>query len=263
MFVVLSKVALSTPVNKTYADGKVVITGDHNEVVVSTAHETKIAALSAQVQTMSQRLTALEKHVEPGYALLFPRKGTSDYVMTRGMPSLKAVTVCLWMKTTDTGNEGTPLSYVVSGGVNELLLIDYRNFWFSVGGTGSGRKSVSVNDGKWHHICLTWENTAGSWKLCKDGKVAASGKGLKTGHVIRGNGVLVLGQEQDSEGGSFDATQSFIGEMTGVNIWDHIIRDQEIMRMSKSCLKGEGNVFKWRDFKTHVRGSVKIIKPSC
>ena len=74
--------------------------------------------------------------VEPGYALLFPRKGTSDYVMTRGMPSLKAVTVCLWMKTTDTGNEGTPLSYVVSGGVNELLLIDYRNFWFSVGGTG-------------------------------------------------------------------------------------------------------------------------------
>jgi len=68
--------------------------------------------------------------------LLFPRKGTSDYVMTRGMPSLKAVTVCLWMKTTDTGNEGTPLSYVVSGGVNELLLIDYRNFRFAVGDTG-------------------------------------------------------------------------------------------------------------------------------
>jgi len=73
----------------------------------------------------------------------------------------------------------------------------------------------------------------------------------------------VLGQEQDSVGGSFDANQSFIGEMTGVNIWDHVIRDQEIMRMSKSCLAGEGNVFKWRDFKTHVRGSVKIIKPSC
>ena len=29
----------------------------------------------------------------------------------------------------------------------------------------SGRRSVSVNDGKWHHICLTWENTAGSWKM--------------------------------------------------------------------------------------------------
>ena len=62
------------------------------------------------------------------YALLFPRKGTSDYVMTRRMPSLKAVTVCLWMKTADTGNEGTLLSYAVSGANNELLLLDYRNF---------------------------------------------------------------------------------------------------------------------------------------
>ena len=43
--------------------------------------------------------------------------------------------------------------------------------------------SVSANDGKWHHICVTWENTAGSWKLYKDGKVEASGKGLETGDL--------------------------------------------------------------------------------
>ena len=48
--------------------------------------------------------------------------------MARGMPNLKAVTVCLWMKTADTGNEGTPLSYAVSGSDNELTLLDYRNF---------------------------------------------------------------------------------------------------------------------------------------
>ena len=83
------------------------------------------------------------------------------------------------------------------------------------------------------------------------------------GHVIRGGGLLVLGQEQDSHGGSFDANQSFMGEMTGVNIWDHVMKDQEIMRMSKSCLTGVGNVFQWRDFKTHVKGSVKIINLSC
>ena len=75
--------------------------------------------------------------------------------------------------------------------------------------------------------------------------------------------MLVLGQEQESVGGSFDANQSFMGEMTRVNIWDHVIKDQEIIRMSKSCLTGEGNVFQWRDFKTDVRGSVQIIDPSC
>ena len=81
--------------------------------------------------------------------------------------------------------------------------------------------------------------------------------------MIRAGGSLVLGQEQDSQGGSFDATQSFIGEMTGVNIWDHVIRNQEIARMSKSCLTGVGNVYQWSDFKAHLKGSVQIIKPSC
>ena len=81
--------------------------------------------------------------------------------------------------------------------------------------------------------------------------------------MIRGGGTLVLGQEQDSFGGSFDANQSFLGEMSDVNIWDHVIKDQEIMRMSKSCLTGKGNVFQWRDFKAHVKGSVQITDPSC
>ena len=64
-----------------------------------------------------------------GYTLQFPKKRTSDYVIiTSGMPNLTAVTVCLWIKTTDTRNTGTPLSYVVSGAREELLLYDYRNF---------------------------------------------------------------------------------------------------------------------------------------
>lgn len=199
-----------------------------------------------------------------GYALRFPRKGTSEYVIiTRGMPSLKAVTVCLWMKTADTKNAGTLLSYAVSGSDDELTVWDSRKFSLWIGNSHSGHTSVSANDGKWHHICVTWENTTGSWKLFKDGKVAASRKSLKKGHVIRGGGTLVLGQDQDSVGGSFDASQSFIGEMTGVNIWDHTVKDQEITRMSKSCLTGVGNVYQWRDFEAHIKGSVEITKPSC
>nr|XP_058946199.1 neuronal pentraxin-1-like [Pocillopora verrucosa] len=221
-----------------------------------------IEELSLQFKNTSETIKALAMPVA-GYALQFPQRGTSDYVIvTRGMPNLSAVTVCLWMKTADTRNEGTLLSYAVSGETNELLLTDYRLFRIYIN-HGSGHTSVSANDGKWHHICLTWENTTGSWKLFRDGSVAASGKSLQTGHMIRANGSLVLGQEQDSKGGKFEAHQSFIGEMTGVNIWDHVIKDQEIARMSKSCLTGVGNVFQWREFKAHIKGSVKIIKPSC
>jgi len=69
------------------------------------------------------------------YALLFTRKGTSDYVITRGMPNLKGVTFCLWMKSADKGNSGTPLSYAVSAAHNELLLFDYRNLRIVIGGS--------------------------------------------------------------------------------------------------------------------------------
>ncbi|XP_022796673.1 uncharacterized protein LOC111335087 [Stylophora pistillata] len=201
--------------------------------------------------------------VDPGntYALYFPRKGTSDYVISTKMPSLDAVTVCLWMKTT-AGNEGCPLSYAISSQYNELILHDYRSFHIWVGGSNS-HTSVSANDGDWHHICITWENIAGSWQLFKDGRIAASGRGLAKGHWIRGAGLLLLGQEQDSLGGSFDAQQSFIGELTGVNVWGHVLRGDEITRMSRVCLTGDGDIIQWRNFKANVRGSVHSIDPSC
>ncbi len=77
IFVAVPQVVSSTRVNKTADNGKVFITGDHNEVVVSTARETKIELaefksklqslskktekLSVQAQVMAQRLTTLEK----------------------------------------------------------------------------------------------------------------------------------------------------------------------------------------------------------
>jgi len=42
------------------------------------------------------------------------------------MPNLKAVTFCLWMKTADKGNVGTPLSYAVPGSDNEIILEDSK-----------------------------------------------------------------------------------------------------------------------------------------
>lgn len=73
--------------------------------------------------------------VAPGYALLFPQSGITDYVIMRDMPSLTALTACLWMKTNDTGNQGTPLSYELPGSYNELNIYDYNDFVFSVGNT--------------------------------------------------------------------------------------------------------------------------------
>ena len=81
--------------------------------------------------------------------------------------------------------------------------------------------------------------------------------------MIRGAGSLVLGQEQDAVGGGFSASQSFVGEITGVNIWNRAIHHLEIASMSKSCRAGEGNVYKWSDFKPHIIGGVHLVSLSC
>ncbi len=61
----------------------------------------------------------------------------------------------------------------------------------------------------------------------------------------------MLGQEQDSVGGGFDADQSFKGMLSNVNLWDKVLTHREIEEMSTSCLLDEwnsGNVYKWRNF---------------
>ena len=86
---------------------------------------------------------------------------------------------------------------------------------------------------------------------------------LITGRLIRGGGHLVLRQDQDDLGGCFEEHQSFTGEMADVNTWNHVISDQEIRRMSKSCLTGTGNLFQWSDFKYYRMGLVQIVQPFC
>ena len=75
--VAVSQVISSTRVNTTPPDGKVFISGDHNEVAVSTARESKIALaeinsklelldkkdkeFSTKLQALDKRMAALEK----------------------------------------------------------------------------------------------------------------------------------------------------------------------------------------------------------
>ena len=85
---------------------------------------------------------------------------------------------------------------------------------------------------------------------------------MKTGHVIKPNEILIIGQEQDSFGGGFDATQNYIGELTDLNMWNRVLEASEVSHLSKSCHGGRGNVKKWPDFTVGLRGDVRVISPS-
>lgn len=58
-----------------------------------------------------------------------------------------------------------------------------------------------INDGKWHHICVTWTTRDGVWEAYQDGTQTGNGENLAPYHPIKPQGVLVLGQEQVRAGG--------------------------------------------------------------
>lgn len=55
---------------------------------------------------------------------------------------------------------------------------------------------LSVSDGKWHHVCVTWSTRDGQWEAYQDGVQRGSGINLSPWHPIKPGGVFILGQEQ-------------------------------------------------------------------
>lgn len=137
-----------------------------------------------------------------------------------------ALTVCMWLKSNASPGVGTPFSYAVPGQANELVLIEWGNnpmeilindkvclththkrkmtrFWevpcskhsplyvFQV-----AKLPFLINDGKWHHICVTWTTRDGVWEAFQDGVKRGSGENLAPYHPIKPQGLLILGQEQ-------------------------------------------------------------------
>ena len=71
----------------------------------------------------------------------------------------------------------------------------------------------------------------------------------------------MLGQEQDTPGGDLDPKDSFQGYLANVNVWSYALPQHAIKQQSgsESCLIGEGDVYKWSDFRDGIRGDVRVV----
>lgn len=148
--------------------------------------------------------------------------------MKKSLPEMYALTVCMWLKSNASPGVGTPFSYAVPGQANELVLIEWGNNPMEIlindkvclnhGGMLScidfsksyfsllqhisslflqvAKLPFLINDGKWHHICVTWTTRDGVWEAFQDGVKRGSGENLAPYHPIKPQGLLILGQEQ-------------------------------------------------------------------
>nr|XP_009663529.1 PREDICTED: neuronal pentraxin receptor [Struthio camelus australis] len=113
---------------------------------------------------------------------------------------------------------------------------------------------LSLKDKAWHHICVAWTTRDGKWSAYQDGEQRGASENLASWHAIKPQGVIILGQEQDTLGGRFDATQAFVGEIAQFGVWDHMLAPAEILALANCTSHLQGNVIQWDDQAVEVFG---------
>lgn len=208
--------------------------------------------------------TNCEIKLTSDFLLNFFQPGVTDYVMIPGPKfNLTEFTICCWLQSIDTFNYGTIFSYATEIEDNQVTLTDYNGLVLYIDGK-SVVTDISLNDGKWHFLCVTWESLNGTWWIYVDGVLRDSGKNLASGAVIPGNGSVVIGQEQDRFRGRFSASESFIGNITLLDVFQTALNEEIIKNLTDNCLDYAGTLISWSIMKKYIKGSVKILEsPFC
>ncbi|XP_043103819.1 adhesion G-protein coupled receptor D2 isoform X2 [Puntigrus tetrazona] len=181
-------------------------------------------------------------------------------------PPLSAVSVCLrvqWEPRRD--DVSTVFSYAARAFVNEFQLrgkTDNRKVRLAllVQGQHHGYKAELPVDGDWHHVCVTWRSSDGFWAIYVDGEMGDSDKGKARGNGkdIHGDGIFILGQDQDTFGGNF--TEPFFGNMTDLSVWDEALESEQVTAL-RTCsqLTNHRALFRWSDWTLAVHQSVRNV----
>uniref|UniRef100_A0A3P9KFX8 Si:dkey-283b15.2 n=1 Tax=Oryzias latipes TaxID=8090 RepID=A0A3P9KFX8_ORYLA len=168
-----------------------------------------------------------------------------------------ALTLCLWMKAGVGPGLGTPFSYSAPGQANELVLIEWGNNPIELLIDDKAVSlPLSLSDGKWHHVCVTWTTRDGQWEAYQDGVQKGTGTNLSPWHPIKPGGVFILGQEQDTLGGRFDVTQSYVGEMSELHMWSRVLSADDIYSLASCSSHLQGDVIAWSETEVELHGGV-------
>ncbi|XP_072297601.1 serum amyloid P-component-like [Eucyclogobius newberryi] len=201
-----------------------------------------------------------------GKMFIFPEETNTAHVkLMPSQDSLSAVTVC-HRSFTDLTRDHALFSMATPTKQNEFL-----TFWEAKNQTMKphirnakahyGGLDYGVN--KWNSICTTWDSSSGLVQLWLNGEPLT--KKYITNSALSGKPIIILGQEQDSHGGSFDTVQSFLGMMSDVHMWDYVLSPCEILKYMKDKNYTPGNVVNWAalDFQLNGRVLIEHKEMSC
>uniref|UniRef100_A0A8C4TC31 Pentraxin family member n=1 Tax=Erpetoichthys calabaricus TaxID=27687 RepID=A0A8C4TC31_ERPCA len=174
--------------------------------------------------------------------LTFPNANHTKHAKVQlTFPALHAVTVCSRVQwDTKASHVSTIFSYASPSFINEFQLRGQKDqkgdisLALIVHGHHTAYRTLFENDGMWHHVCVTWQNSNGKWAIFVDGKEGHSGVNVHSLQNIEGNGVFIIGQDQDVLGGNF--SDAFSGNISDLNIWSEVLDKKQIEGVESCAL---------------------------
>ncbi|XP_054435983.1 pentraxin-related protein PTX3 [Pteronotus mesoamericanus] len=199
-------------------------------------------------------------------AILFPMRSKKIFgsVHPATPMKLESFSACIWVKATDVLNKTILFSYGTKRNPYEMqLYLSNQSMVFVVGGEENRLVADTVISlGRWTHLCSTWNSEKGLMSLWVNGELVATTVGMATGHIIPEGGILQIGQEKNGccVGGGFDETLAFSGRLTGFNIWDRVLSNEEIRETggAESC-HIRGNVVGWGVTEIQPHGGAQYV----
>ncbi|XP_061773598.1 adhesion G-protein coupled receptor D2 [Nerophis ophidion] len=182
-------------------------------------------------------------------ALNFPKASREGFArVNRSFPALSSISVCVRVQWDPDWNEvSTIFSYAAPVFTNEFQLRGQRDtqgrivLALIVHGKHLPYKASFANDGAWHHVCVTWSSSL--WAIYVDGDRKDLGSGADTSRDIHADGILILGQDQDSFGGNF--TEPFFGNITDLNVWNSSLESRHVRALSGCSVVSQAMLFSW------------------
>uniref|UniRef100_A0A8D2J9S9 Pentraxin family member n=1 Tax=Varanus komodoensis TaxID=61221 RepID=A0A8D2J9S9_VARKO len=195
---------------------------------------------------------------------VFPESSNTSHVVLKATSRerLTSFTVCL-RSYTDMTRAHTLFSYATETSDNEIVVFKSKPSEYSLYVGGQDVLFLFperlTSKPSWEHICMSWDSDTGLVEFRLDGQPLPR-NGLMKGHAVSAEAFIVLGQDQDSFGGSFDINQSFVGELTDVYMWDRVLSGDEMCHVWSKQVPSNP-IINWRALNYEIRGYI-VPKPS-
>jgi hypothetical protein len=138
-----------------------------------------------------------------------------------------SVTIEMWCLANSGSSADAFWSYAISDvDNNHQLLFDPSNLAL-YGPSNAVSSGISVADGNWRQLVRTSNRSNGAEVLYING-VSQFTTTINSGTNFTSGGSLVLGQEQDSVGGTFDAAQALEGKYAVFRMYNRVLTASEV-----------------------------------